>query len=309
MQVNQQKLNLVSLYGNANYMDIYGGSVVLTGTIVTGFFINQLSSYTNNIFKDMKKDWDQKRCKPYYMPFAGHVNPHPHKSKTQVAIENFNDCISGYSEGIFDNFRGPANSLTKSLMQIKLSNDIDKAKIRETIENERKASTETKLDMMDLGKILMTGGQRIIVQFRDFFHKIEAMFLTLVFSITGSMNLMAQGVSFIQKMVEIAFYIALAILIVIIGLIVAAIVFKFSILAIPAGIMKIIFLVIILCFLVLVIGIHVLNMELKNILLGSDLRPGYNESKYNGENITGDGSRGVLDIIEEEENIKDKYGK
>lgn len=309
MQVNQQKLNLVSLYGNANYMDIYGGSVILTGTIVTGFLINQMSSYTNNIFKDMKKDWDQKRCKPYYMPFAGHVNPHPYKSKTQVAVENFNDCISGYSEGIFDNFRGPTNSLTKSLVQIKLSNDIDKDKIQENIEKEKEESTKTTLGMMDIGKILMTGGQRIIVQFRDFFHKIEAMFLTLVFSITGSMNLMAQGVSFIQKMVEIAFYIALAILIVIIGLIAVAIAFEFSILAIPTGIMKIIFIIIIICFLVLVIGIHVLNMEFKNILLGSDLRPGYNESEYNSEKITGDGSRGVLDIIEEEENIKDKYGK
>lgn len=309
MQVNKQNINLMSLYDNANYLDLYGGSVIFTITIVTGFILSQLGSYTNDIFKDMRKDWDKKRCKPYYMPFAGYVKPHPYKSKTQVAIENFNDCMSGYSEGIFDNFRGPTNSLVSSLVKIKLANDIDNSKIEETIESEKQQTQKTQLDMIGIGKILLTGGQRMIVQFKYLFQKIEAMFLTSVFSITGSLNVMAGGLKAFHGIVTLIFTTVMIIIGIIISILIAAIVASFLSLAFPIAIKKLILLAIVLLILIgVAIPFGISEYMFSTILKGSDnMYPVYNKEKYRAGDP--DGSRGVLDIIDEEENIKDKYMK
>jgi len=79
------------------YLDKYGGAVVITaivallvaGTLAYHYFLNNMAYY--------KKEWINHRCNPVLMPFAGLVHSFPNGSFSEAmeyTSKNYNECLN-----------------------------------------------------------------------------------------------------------------------------------------------------------------------------------------------------------------------
>jgi hypothetical protein len=93
------KLN--ALYQNRGYFDRYGGDVCIS--IVLILLTVTITGYSNyqSVMAQVKTNWNQKRCNPIYMPFAGIIMPEPGKSTVETTVTNFSYCIKQDASAVF----------------------------------------------------------------------------------------------------------------------------------------------------------------------------------------------------------------
>lgn len=81
-------------YTREGYIDKYGGSVLITGLILSVFGGIFGYHYFMSNAKALKKNWVNVRCDPIVMPFAGIINAPPNGSKLEYTGENLGYCIN-----------------------------------------------------------------------------------------------------------------------------------------------------------------------------------------------------------------------
>lgn len=93
------KLN--ALYKNRGYFERYGGDVCIS--IVLILLTVTITGYSNyqSVMAQVKTNWNQKRCNPIYMPFAGIIMPEPGKSTVETTVTNFSYCIKQDASAVF----------------------------------------------------------------------------------------------------------------------------------------------------------------------------------------------------------------
>ena len=117
-----------NMYAKKNYLDTYGGSVLMTGLIMVTFFC--LISYylvMNNI-GPIKADWVNKRCSPGVIPFAGLINPPTDgTSAFDFTSQNFTFCIQSILKQITGYAMEPVNAMVNIILDVfkELKNAID----------------------------------------------------------------------------------------------------------------------------------------------------------------------------------------
>ena len=90
-----------TLYQKRGYFDRYGGDVcisivlILLTIAITGF-----TSY-QAVMAQVKTNWNQQRCNPIYMPFAGVIMPQPGVSTLDTTVTNFSYCIKQDVSAVF----------------------------------------------------------------------------------------------------------------------------------------------------------------------------------------------------------------
>ena len=82
------------LYKKNNYLDKYGGSVVITALTLLFFFVIFSYYYIQNKMEPIRADWANQRCRPEIMPFAGMINAPRGKSQMDYTSENFVQCTT-----------------------------------------------------------------------------------------------------------------------------------------------------------------------------------------------------------------------
>jgi len=100
------------IYKNTGYFDKYGGSFIITLLTFFGFFLLFSYYWVNSQIKPLKADWDNKKCNPAVIPFAGYVNAPPGSSKFDYTRENFNACLFNVLSSIVGKFTRPVYFLT-----------------------------------------------------------------------------------------------------------------------------------------------------------------------------------------------------
>lgn len=84
--------SIKSLYKKEGYIDKYGGSIFMSGIMLTvltgliGYF------YVMSRMKELDAHWTTIRCQPQYIPFAGLIHTEHGKSAFDVTGENFVQC-------------------------------------------------------------------------------------------------------------------------------------------------------------------------------------------------------------------------
>ena len=82
-----------ALYQNRGYFELYGKDVVLSmgiGAVALG--ITSYATY-QSLLLQIRANWNESKCNPIYMPFAGLIMPKPGVSTMDNTIENFSYCI------------------------------------------------------------------------------------------------------------------------------------------------------------------------------------------------------------------------
>ncbi len=85
--------SIKKLYEKKKYLDSYGGSIAIASIIITVFGVATGYFYVLSNTQELKKEWEEIRCHPLYLPFAGIINKPPNKSISEFTGENFNICI------------------------------------------------------------------------------------------------------------------------------------------------------------------------------------------------------------------------
>ena len=89
------------LYKNRGYFDRYGGDVMISLLlIILTILVTGYSNY-QSILAEVQRNWNQHRCNPIYMPFAGVIMPQAGMSVTETTSTNFAYCIKQDASAVF----------------------------------------------------------------------------------------------------------------------------------------------------------------------------------------------------------------
>jgi len=82
-----------TLYKSLGYMEVHGKDLTITlALLLSTFFITGYTSYQGLLAK-LRMNWEEERCTPIMLPFAGYIMPVPGKTTSEINMENANFCI------------------------------------------------------------------------------------------------------------------------------------------------------------------------------------------------------------------------
>jgi hypothetical protein len=88
-----EKINM--LQAKSGFMDKYGSDVWATVIICIIFILAISYFYYLNVLEVIKVNWDEEKCSPAVMPFAGFINKPSDKGVLEFTADNFTGCLNG----------------------------------------------------------------------------------------------------------------------------------------------------------------------------------------------------------------------
>ena len=127
------------IYKKADYLDKYGGSVIICAVILFIFWIIVSYHLVKGQVKPIKKDWVNRRCDPTVMPFAGFINAPPGTSKIAFTGKNFSGCVTTILKEVLGEILKPiyyaSHMLTKLVDELKTAMN-EMRKVFDTVRND-----------------------------------------------------------------------------------------------------------------------------------------------------------------------------
>uniref|UniRef100_A0A6C0HC03 Vint domain-containing protein n=1 Tax=viral metagenome TaxID=1070528 RepID=A0A6C0HC03_9ZZZZ len=179
-----EKVN--KLYGDLNYYDLYGGSVILFIILMIVLFLVYAYTTIMKNVQPIKENWAVERCNPKVIPFAGFINKPEGASTIQYTQDNFNFCMQNILTSITGYAVEPLTYITASLTSLygEIANTLNS--IRTIISNVR--TNMAKIAQEILGRILniMTPIQMILISFMDLMGKVQGIFAAGLYTSLGT---------------------------------------------------------------------------------------------------------------------------
>lgn len=185
MDANNIKSIIEKIYFKIGYFDKYGGSIISVFLILLIFFI--ILSYFNVMtnIKPIRKNWNQQKCSPSVIPFAGIINKPPNMTSFEYTSANFSECINSIQTSITGDFLQPIyyviNTVKSSLDGI--TNDIQNVRKKITSLVDNLVSIDSKI----MGKIMgfLMPIRKILIKIKDSLSKILGVGITTTYTTIG----------------------------------------------------------------------------------------------------------------------------
>lgn len=170
----QKTANFINgIYDNLTYYDLYGTSVFL-------FFIMTIIVILAFIFfrimlskEEIASDWENQRCKPQNIPFAGYISKPSDKTAFEYTNENFQYCIQDILFDTTEKSLQPFNFMVSSLTSIfsRIAEAIQK--IRELLASIRNNIKIIVQDIMNRSLNILIPLQTMLISLADTFNKTQ----------------------------------------------------------------------------------------------------------------------------------------
>ncbi len=100
--IKDSKKYIYNLYDKFSYLDINSPFIITFFILIIFliFFIGYINVAINTI--PIKEDWENEKCNPTVMPFAGLINKPNDKSILEFTIENYNQCMKHIVKDVTD---------------------------------------------------------------------------------------------------------------------------------------------------------------------------------------------------------------
>lgn len=181
-----------NLYDDLSYFDQYFSSILLV--IVITIFVGLVVAYCSVMKRanEIKNDWNENRCKPSVMPFAGVINKPADKTVLEFTAMNFEHCVQQNMVSNLDNALRPFNVLNR-LGDAKNAFDAIDGSFN-YLQQEYQAledSMNNELSIIEKRLInLLIPIQKMMYVLKDNFARVQAILLTGTYtSLSGSMIL------------------------------------------------------------------------------------------------------------------------
>ena len=203
------------VYDNLTYYDLYGTSIFLFFILT---FITILAFLYSRILlskEDIASDWENQRCKPQNIPFAGYISKPSDKSAFEYTNENFQYCIQNILLNISEKSLQPFNFMIDSLASIFSRINESIQKIREILASIRNNIKKIVEDIMNRILNILIPLQTMLISLADMFNKTQGILTAGLYTALGSyytlQSLMGAILELIVKML-------IALVIMIVGL-------------------------------------------------------------------------------------------
>ena len=200
MNNNNFTETIKNIYQQESYLDKYGDSVLFTIFIVVVFFILFSYFFIRSNISSLKSNWNENKCKPYVIPFAGLINKDPNKSNLEFTGENFSECTYSILNYIVGEFLQPIYYSINNFHT--MFENMEK-----TLQNSRKMFAYIRNVLSSIVNIIMTRILSVMmplqfsfIKIKSVFGKINGILTTTLFTALGSFLTMK---SFFRSFVEI----------------------------------------------------------------------------------------------------------
>ena len=183
----KQTANFINgIYDNLTYYDLYGSSII-SFFIITLFVL--LAFAFSRIIQSKEiiaSDWENQRCKPQNIPFAGYISKPSDKTAFEYTNENFQYCIQDILLDISEKSLQPFNFMIDSLTLIfsKIGDAIQK--IREVLASIRNNMIKISKDIMNRILNIMIPLQTMLISLADAFNKVQGILTAGLYTALGS---------------------------------------------------------------------------------------------------------------------------
>jgi len=202
-----------NLYKKAGYLNLYGIDLIITIVICVIFLLTMLYFSIINNLEPIKADWDNNKCRPSIIPFAGIINKPDGESVIDFTQKNFIQCGQIILRTIVDSAFSPLYSL------FNLVNDAFKEiadnlmEVLNQLSNLQFSSGTISKHIYNALMTMIIPLQELIINIKDMLNKIKTTvvvtvygFVGPVFALLGAMDLLSNALYIL-----IAFLVALVI--------------------------------------------------------------------------------------------------
>lgn len=115
--------NIHNIYKTKGFLDTYLFDIFVTFILCIVFFVAISYYYVMNNIKPILADWDNQKCSPAVMPFAGLINNGPTTTKVEFTTKNFTACmhtmVSAFASEAFQPIYYLLNAFTALFAELK----------------------------------------------------------------------------------------------------------------------------------------------------------------------------------------------
>jgi hypothetical protein len=178
--------NIKKMYEKLTYFDQYGGSVILFIIISILLFISISYCFAKINAQPIIDDWNNQRCKPNIIPFAGFITHPEGVSASDYTYQNFTYCTQSILTNITGYMVEPLTFITNMISTV--VNDMKNAinSIRAMFDKIRTFFQTMTQELMGRIMNMMIPLQKIIISFRDLIGKVQGTMTAGLFTLLGS---------------------------------------------------------------------------------------------------------------------------
>lgn len=175
-----------NVYDNLTYYDLYGTSVFLFFIITIIVILAFIFSRVMLSKEEIASDWENQRCKPQNIPFAGYISKPSDKTAFEYTNENFQYCIQDVLLDISEKSLQPFNFMIDSLTSIfsRIGEAIQK--IRELLASMRNNIKKIIQDIMNRILNILIPLQTMLISLADAFNKTQGVLTAGLYTALGS---------------------------------------------------------------------------------------------------------------------------
>ena len=173
------------LYGDNTFTGRYGIDIIKVSVVIFIFMCAVTYFQIQIKLNEVKYDWPQYRCRPDVMPFAGWINAPEGVDPMDYTKQNFMECSSNMTKGVFDKPMVMVYAIFNTVMKIfkKILEVIEMLrlflnKIRDTLK-------EIFLAIFNRIQNVIIPVQVMLIKMVDFFEKIKGILATFLLTFVG----------------------------------------------------------------------------------------------------------------------------
>lgn len=174
------------LYSTSGYMAKHGNDLWISVILCIFFSIFISYFFYKNLFEVVRSDWDNQKCSPLVIPFAGFINPKAGQSNLEFTASNFNGCIKTFLRDIFIAAIAPFHLVLEMLTDL-VNKIIESIKYyRELVRKLRNAYMSIFKELYQIVMNLMVYFQNFSIKIKDLMSKIQGILASILFTMFGS---------------------------------------------------------------------------------------------------------------------------
>lgn len=168
------------LYGDNTFTGRYGIDIIKVCIVIFLFMSTVTYFQIQNKLLEVKQEWPKYKCRPDVMPFAGWINAPDGMSPLEYTKQNFMECGTNITKGVFDQPMSMVYAIFNVIMLIIKNIMMVIEKCRLLFNRIRDAMKKIFLTIFNRIQNIIIPVQMMIIKMVDFFEKIKGILATFL---------------------------------------------------------------------------------------------------------------------------------
>ena len=203
------------LYDKLSYYDMYGSTIMVFILITLVVFFIYGYFQIMRVREEVANDWQNQRCNPKYIPFAGFITHPDGTTPFEYTSENFQYCIQDVQKGVAGESMQPLNYLVSGVTGALTIIGSSIQKTREFINILRKNIRKFAEDVLHKILNVMIPLQSLFISLSDMLGKTQGIMTAGLYAFLGMYDTLK---SLLGSIVELTVVMLMAMVIIIVGL-------------------------------------------------------------------------------------------